>query len=72
MGNIIAWLLNKVGPKGKEFGMYSLDYHTIRNYLYVNRIYGKERAKEHIPSYAMKVVEEYEGKNREVSKRLQL
>ena len=72
VGNIIAWLLNKVGPKGKEFGMYSLDYHTIRNYLYVNRIYGKERAKEHIPSYAMKVVEEYEGKNREVSKRLQL
>ena len=28
----------------------------------MNRIYGKERAKEHIPSYAMKVVEEYEGK----------
>ena len=28
----------------------------------MNRIYGKERAKEHIPSYAMKVVEDYEGK----------
>jgi 7-hydroxymethyl chlorophyll a reductase len=69
---MIAWLLNKVGPKGKEFGMYSLDYHTIRNYLYVNRIYGKERAKEHIPSYAMKVVEEYEGKNGDISKRLKL
>mgnify|MGYP002045567908 FL=1 len=72
VGNLIAWVLNKVGPKGKEFGMYSLDYHTIRNYLYVNRIYGKERAKEHIPSYAMKIVEEYEGKNGDISKRLEL
>jgi len=33
----------QVGPKGIEFARYSLDYHTIRNYLYVNRLWGKER-----------------------------
>ena len=37
-----------------------------------NRNLSATHEKEHIPSYAMKVVEEYEGKNREVSKRLQL
>lgn len=71
VGNMIAWILNKVGPRGKEFGMYSLDYHTIRNYLYVNRVFGKERAKEHIPDYALRVVEEYDVKGA-ISKRLNL
>ncbi|XP_026662311.1 7-hydroxymethyl chlorophyll a reductase, chloroplastic isoform X1 [Phoenix dactylifera] len=42
IGNIIAFLLNLVGPKGLEFARYSLDYHTIRNYLYVNRQWGKQ------------------------------
>ncbi|OAY67430.1 7-hydroxymethyl chlorophyll a reductase, chloroplastic [Ananas comosus] len=59
IGNIIAFLLNLIGPKGLEFGRYSLDYHTIRNYLYVNRHWGKQRADRHIPSYAKKIVETY-------------
>lgn len=33
----------QIGPKGLEFARYSLDYHTIRNYLHVNRLWGKER-----------------------------
>ncbi|KAM7253183.1 hypothetical protein ACFE04_008876 [Oxalis oulophora] len=59
VGNIIAFLLNLIGPKGLEFARYSLDYHTIRNYLYVHRTWGKERAERHIPSYAKKIVEMY-------------
>ncbi|CAN1146954.1 7-hydroxymethyl chlorophyll a reductase, chloroplastic [Linum perenne] len=43
VGNLIAFILNLVGPKGLEFARYSLDYHTIRNYLYTNRTWGKER-----------------------------
>eukprot|EP00245_Coleochaete_scutata_P015900 TRINITY_DN7243_c0_g3_i1.p1 TRINITY_DN7243_c0_g3~~TRINITY_DN7243_c0_g3_i1.p1 ORF type:complete len:164 (-),score=23.40 TRINITY_DN7243_c0_g3_i1:35-484(-) len=58
VGNIIAFLLGLVGPKGLEFGRYSLDYHTIRNYLYVNRTWG-QRAQEHIPSHAKKLVQMY-------------
>ncbi|CAL9085291.1 unnamed protein product [Musa textilis] len=59
IGNIIAFMLNLIGPKGLEFGRYSLDYHTIRNYLYVHRQWGKQRAERHIPSYAKKIVESY-------------
>ncbi|XP_039134768.1 7-hydroxymethyl chlorophyll a reductase, chloroplastic [Dioscorea cayenensis subsp. rotundata] len=59
IGNLIAYILNLIGPKGLEFARYSLDYHTIRNYLYVMRKWGKTRADRHIPSYAKKIVESY-------------
>ncbi|KAI9078820.1 hypothetical protein K1719_039278 [Acacia pycnantha] len=59
IGNLIAFILNLIGPKGLEFGRYSLDYHTIRNYLYVNRAWGKERADRHMPAYAKKLVDLY-------------
>ncbi|XP_010243628.1 PREDICTED: 7-hydroxymethyl chlorophyll a reductase, chloroplastic [Nelumbo nucifera] len=59
IGNLIAFILNLIGPKGLEFARYSLDYHTIRNYLYVNRAWGKERADKHMPSYAKKIVDMY-------------
>ncbi|KAL5199729.1 hypothetical protein ABZP36_020932 [Zizania latifolia] len=64
VGNVIAFLLNLIGPKGLEFARYSLDYHTIRNYLHVNRAWGKERAEQHIPSYAKKIVEAYDKEGR--------
>ena len=59
-GNILAAILLKLGPKGLEFGRYSLDYHTIRNWLYVQRKWGSARAEQHIPSYAKKLVEMYD------------
>ena len=46
---LVVWLLAKIGPKGKEFGIYSLEYYTIRNSLCVNRVCGVERVSEHIP-----------------------
>ncbi|CAL5012312.1 unnamed protein product [Urochloa decumbens] len=61
VGDILAFLLNLVGPKGLEFARYSLDYHTIRNYLHVRRAWGKRRAEQHIPGYAKKIVEAYDG-----------
>ncbi|KAM3326942.1 7-hydroxymethyl chlorophyll a reductase, chloroplastic isoform X1 [Capsicum chacoense] len=59
VGNLIAFLLNIVGPKGLEFARYSLDYHTIRNYLHVVRKWGKERADRHMPEYSKKIVTMY-------------
>lgn len=70
IGNFIAFLLNLVGPKGLEFARYSLDYHTIRNYLYTNRAWGKDRADRHTPSYAKKIVESY-NKNGQIDLMLQ-
>ncbi|KAL9232964.1 hypothetical protein vseg_008016 [Gypsophila vaccaria] len=69
VGNLIATILNFIGPKGLEFARYSLDYHTIRNYLYVNRAWGKQRAAMHMPSYAKKLVDAY-NRNGEIDKML--
>lgn len=62
IGNIIAFFLNLIGPKGLEFARYSLDYHTIRNHLYVTRKWGKQRADKHEPTYAKKLVDLYNQK----------
>ncbi|KAK4732682.1 hypothetical protein R3W88_025670 [Solanum pinnatisectum] len=69
VGNLIAFLLNIVGPKGLEFARYSLDYHTIRNYLHVVRKWGKERADRHMPEYAKKIVSMY-NQSREIDQML--
>ncbi|KAL9319061.1 hypothetical protein ACSQ67_015578 [Phaseolus vulgaris] len=69
VGNLLAFILNLIGPKGLEFARYSLDYHTIRNYLYVNRLWGKERADRHMPTYAKKIVDLY-NKNGQIDKML--
>ncbi|KAH7431939.1 hypothetical protein KP509_08G074700 [Ceratopteris richardii] len=62
VGNVLAFLLNLIGPKGLEFGRYSLDYHNIRNFLHVHRVWGQQRANDHIPSYAKKLVAVYNEK----------
>lgn len=69
LGKALAWALEKIGPKGLEFGRYSLDYHTIRNYLYVVRTFPADQAARHVPSYAKKLVEMYD-KDGAISKRL--
>ena len=48
-------------PQGLEFGRYSLDYHTLRNYLYVQRHMDPERAAKHVPGFAKRVVAEYDA-----------
>lgn len=42
-----------------------------RNYLYVNRKWGAKRAEQHIPSFAKKIVQQYD-KDGAVSKRISL
>lgn len=71
VGNIIAWILGLWGPKGLEFGKYSIDYHYTRNWLYVMRNWGAKRAGEHIPEFAKRIVAQYDQKG-EVSERLKL
>ncbi|KAL6760746.1 coenzyme F420 hydrogenase family [Haematococcus lacustris] len=69
LGSLLAWFIALIGPKGLEFGKYSVDYHYIRNWLYVNRHMGAKRAAQHTPAYAKKIVAEYDGKG-EVAARL--
>jgi 7-hydroxymethyl chlorophyll a reductase len=58
IGQLLAWVLTKLGPQGLEFAKYSIDYHTLRNYLYVKRHWG-QKADQHIPGYAKAIVAEY-------------
>lgn len=51
-----------VSRQGLEFGRYSLDYHTLRNYLYVQRHMGPARAAKHVPEFAKRVVAEYDAR----------
>ncbi|GAB5368282.1 hypothetical protein AAMO2058_001305800 [Amorphochlora amoebiformis] len=62
VGSVIAWILEKIGPRGLEFARYSLDYHWIRNYLYVQRNFKPEHADRHIPEYVKSIVREYDDK----------
>ena len=74
-GEIIALLLgNKfvgVAPKGVAFARYSIDYHILRNYLYVLDEWGEERVDGNtdsgssscLPKYARDIVERYRREN---------
>ncbi|KAI3423955.1 hypothetical protein D9Q98_009789 [Chlorella vulgaris] len=59
IGNALAWVLEKLGPKGLEFAKYSVDYHYIRNYIHVMRHWGPKRAAQHVPPFAQRIVAQY-------------
>jgi coenzyme F420-reducing hydrogenase beta subunit len=59
VGEIMATVMTTVGPKGLHFAKYSIDYHLLRNYLYVLSVWGPERAKICVPVYAMAIVDAY-------------
>lgn len=71
LGNILASVLLKLGPKGLEFGRYSIDYHVLRNYIYVMRTMGKERAARHMPPSAKRIVAAYDT-NGAISERINM
>jgi len=62
VGELIATLLEFLGPRGMEFARYSIEYHYIRNYLHTMRTFDGDKRKDasqHIPSYAKAIVEKY-------------
>eukprot|EP00238_Polyblepharides_amylifera_P011979 CAMPEP_0196596814 /NCGR_PEP_ID=MMETSP1081-20130531/88026_1 /TAXON_ID=36882 /ORGANISM="Pyramimonas amylifera, Strain CCMP720" /LENGTH=156 /DNA_ID=CAMNT_0041921973 /DNA_START=10 /DNA_END=480 /DNA_ORIENTATION=+ len=58
VGELLATVLEKLGPKGLEFARYSLDYHYVRNFLHTQRSFGK-RADAHIPKFAKMIIHQY-------------
>ena len=44
---------------GLEFARYSIDYHCLRNWLYLRAKWGPKRADRHIPDYAKRIIQEY-------------
>ena len=59
LGNILAWIIARGLPKGLEFGRYSIDYHFLRNAIFVERRMGEVQAKRHTPEYARAIMERY-------------
>lgn len=57
----MPWATQRLGPKGLEFGRYSIEYHILRNYLYVSRHMGPERAARHMPESAKRIVAAYDS-----------
>lgn len=59
MAEVMASVMTFVGPKGVNFARYSIDYHILRNYLYVLHVWGEERANIALPAYARAIVDRY-------------
>mmetsp|Transcript_11416 Transcript_11416/g.28850 ORF Transcript_11416/g.28850 Transcript_11416/m.28850 type:complete len:510 (+) Transcript_11416:160-1689(+) len=60
MGQIMAFGMRRIGPTGINFARYSIDYHILRNYLFVLKNKGnKESAMMVLPQNARDVVNYY-------------
>ena len=59
LGEIMAFVMRNIGPKGINFARYSIDYHILRNYLHVLDSWGKERSNICLPEYAQQIVNHY-------------
>ena len=54
----VGWVVQRVGPKGLEYGRFSIDSHFTRNALWVRRNH-PELYERHLPAFARRIVERY-------------
>jgi len=71
LGEALAFVLERVGPKGLEFARYSIEYHTLRNFIYVQRTFRPEHARRHVPQYSKRIFDAYDQQG-ELSQRAKL
>eukprot|EP00537_Pseudo-nitzschia_pungens_P007670 CAMPEP_0172362734 /NCGR_PEP_ID=MMETSP1060-20121228/6271_1 /TAXON_ID=37318 /ORGANISM="Pseudo-nitzschia pungens, Strain cf. cingulata" /LENGTH=521 /DNA_ID=CAMNT_0013085303 /DNA_START=97 /DNA_END=1662 /DNA_ORIENTATION=- len=61
LGQIMALALQRLGPTGINFARYSIDYHVLRNFLFVLKAKGdKEKATKILPQNARDIVHYYQ------------
>lgn len=58
LARILGVVINKIGPKGLEYGRFSIDSHFVRNYLFVRRHY-PETLSSQVPEFAKRIVDQY-------------
>lgn len=56
---LMGVIIERIGPKGLEYGRFSIDSHFTRNYLYVKRNH-PEKLEAHVPDFAKRIVSQYE------------
>lgn len=59
LGWLLGFIINRIGPKGLEYGRFSIDSHFIRNFLYVKRFY-PHKLLDHVPEFARRIVNQYQ------------
>jgi coenzyme F420-reducing hydrogenase beta subunit len=67
LGQIMAFGMTRLGPKGINFARYSIDYHILRNYLYTLKVEegNEESAKMKLPQNARDIVDHYQENDSE-------
>ena len=68
LANVLVRLIRLGLPTGLEFGRFSIDYHYLRNLLYVERWRG-EQASRQVPAYARALLSRYERDLRDLEAR---
>jgi len=58
LAELVGLLVQRIGPKGLEYGRFSIDSHFTRNALWLRRQH-PEMADRHIPAFARRIVERY-------------
>ena len=58
VAELVGWVVQRVGPKGLEYGRFSIDSHFTRNALWVRRNHS-EMADRHLPAFAQRIISRY-------------
>jgi coenzyme F420-reducing hydrogenase beta subunit len=58
LANLIGIVVERFGPKGLEYGRFSIDSHFTRNALWLRRNH-PEMAERHIPAFARRIISRY-------------
>jgi coenzyme F420 hydrogenase subunit beta len=58
LAELVGWVVQRIGPRGLEYGRFSIDSHFTRNALWVRR-HHPEKAAAHIPAFAQKIISRY-------------
>jgi coenzyme F420-reducing hydrogenase beta subunit len=58
LAELVGFVVQRVGPKGLEYGRFSIDSHFTRNALWLRRNHGA-MVERHIPEFARRIVSRY-------------
>ena len=58
LAEVVGWLVQRLGPKGLEYGRFSIDSHFTRNAIWLRR-HHPTMAERHIPAFARRIIDRY-------------
>jgi coenzyme F420-reducing hydrogenase beta subunit len=76
LGDLLATILTRTGPKGLNFAKYSIDYHILRNYFYIlheSSLSGgatttTTKQDVSVPTFAKAIIDHYRSTNQNVAR----